>query len=88
MSDVNKINDQQLEDVTGGRIRVIRNSDAGYANIRSGAGMDYEVLLTLNNGREVDTTGKVKYADGFDWCQIYLDNGDYGWVAAHFLKNG
>ena len=37
MSDMKKINDQELENVVGGKIKVIRNSDASYANIRSGA---------------------------------------------------
>lgn len=81
MTDINKINDESLENVTGGRIRVVQNS-AG-ANIRSGPGTRYEKLYHLGNGREVETTGERVYssADGFDWVE--LDDG--GWVAAHLL---
>ena len=87
MSEMNKINDQALENVVGGKIKIIRNSDAGYANIRSAAGLGSRVLFTLNNGSRVDTTGNVIHRDGYDWCEIYLDNDQYGWVAAHFFKN-
>lgn len=78
---MNKLNDEALINVTGGRIRVVTN-DAG-ANIRSGPGTCYEKLYHLGYGREVDTIGNRVYndEDGFDWVQ--LDDG--GWVAAHLL---
>ena len=81
MTDMNKINEKELENVTGGRIRVVQNG-AG-ANIRSGPGTGYRKLYHLGNGREVDTTGRRVYNedDGYDWVQI--DDG--GWVAAHLL---
>ena len=81
MSDMKKLSDEALENVVGGRIRVVTN-DAG-ANIRSGPGTRYEKLYHLGRGREVDTNGERVYndADGYDWVQ--LDDG--GWVAAHLL---
>ena len=77
MSDMKKLSDEALENVTGGRIRVVKN-DAG-ANIRSGPGTRYEKLYHLGRGREVDTNGERVYndADGYDWVQ--LDDG--GWVS-------
>ena len=85
MSDMNKINDESLEEVVGGKLYTIRNDDASYVNIRSGAGLDSRVLFKMNNGQKVDTTGNKIKRDGFVWCEIYLDNDQYGWVAQHFL---
>ena len=81
MADMNKLNDELLENVTGGRIRVVQN-DAG-ANVRSGPGQNFRKLYHLEDGDEVDTNGERVYNDddGFDWVQ--LDDG--GWIAAHLL---
>lgn len=83
MADFEKIKDEKLGDVTGGARRYISNSDAGYANIRSGPGTRYNCEYSLNNGCSVNTTGYRVYseADGYDWVE--LDDGN--WIAAHLL---
>lgn len=85
MSDMNQIRDENLDNVVGGKIRVINNRDASYANIRSNAGLGSSVLFTMKNGEKVDTTGNRIHRDGFDWYEIYLDGGRYGWIAGHFI---
>lgn len=83
--DINKINDEALEKVTGGRLRKIDNPDAGYANIRSTPGLESRVLFRMRNGELVDTTGLVVHRDGYDWYEIYLDDDALGWVAGHLI---
>ncbi len=85
MTDMNKINDEALNEVTGGKIKTIHNSDASYANIRSGAGLNTRVLFRMNNGQKVDTTGNHIRRDNIDWYEIYLDDDQYGWIAGHFI---
>ena len=70
MADINKINDESLENVTGGVKRIVQNDAVNYANVRSGAGLKYDVEYKVYNGTAVYTTGKVKYADGYDWYQL------------------
>jgi uncharacterized protein YgiM (DUF1202 family) len=78
---INKISDESLEKVSGGKIRKIDNPDASYANIRSTPGMESRVMFRMNNGELVDTTGLVVNKDGLDWYEIYLDDNVMGWVA-------
>jgi hypothetical protein len=79
--EMNKISDEALEQVSGGKIREIDNPDAPYANIRSTPGMESRIMFRMYNGEKVDTTGLVVNRDGLDWYEIYLDNDVMGWVA-------
>jgi uncharacterized protein YgiM (DUF1202 family) len=83
MADFEKIKDENLENVTGGRRRYIENDSAGYANIRSGPGTNYDVAYSLNNGQSVYTTGYTVYSDrdGYRWAE--LDDGNF--IALHLL---
>ena len=81
MADINKINDESLENVTGGVKRIVQNDAVNYANVRSGAGLKYDVEYKVYNGTAVYTTGKVKYADGYDWYQ--LDDGY--WISGSLI---
>ena len=81
MADINKINDESLENVTGGVKRIVQNDAVNYANVRSGPGLKYEVEYKAFNGTEVYTTGKIRYADGYDWYQ--LDDGC--WIAGSLI---
>ena len=88
---MNKLNENQLEQVVGGKKRYVQN-DAG-ANVRSGPGTDYSKWYHMDEGDvcwyhmdEGDvcyTNGERVYsrADGYDWVQLE----DGGWVAAHLL---
>ena len=85
MSDMNKINDESLENVVGGKLRRIYNDSASYANIRGAAGLHSKVLFKMNNGEMVDTTGNHINRDNIEWYEIYLDDNKYGWIAGHFI---
>ena len=81
MADMNKLNDSQLNNVTGGKKRYVQY-DAG-ANVRSGPGTSFGKWYHLDEGDPCYTNGERVYNhnDGFDWVQLE----DGGWVAAHLL---
>ena len=83
MSDLNKINDEALNQVVGGVKRVVDTGTSQNAAVRDGAGKGYEQIASLENGTVVNATGKFREADGRNWAQI-----DYpfdGWIAASIL---
>ena len=54
------------------------------ANIRSGPGVDYEVITTADQGARFKATGNQKEAsNGRPWYEIYLDDAgtETGWVS-------
>lgn len=54
-------------------------------NLRSGPGLEYEILATLPAGSVVGFTG---FTDGTgDWVQVDAADGPLGWVVARFLSN-
>lgn len=80
---MNKINDAALDQVVGGRKRVVDTGTSQNAAVRDGAGKGYEQIASLKNGTVVNTTGNFREADGRSWAQI-----DYpvdGWIAASIL---
>ena len=85
MSEIRKINEDSLNEVTGGKIRTIYNPDADYVNIRSTPGMESRVMFRMNNGDIVDTTGLVVNKDGLDWYEFYLDDDVMGWLCGYFI---
>ena len=66
---MNKLNENQLEQVVGGKKRYVQN-DAG-ANVRSGPGTDYSKWYHMDEGDVCYTNGERVYsrADGYDWVQ-------------------
>ena len=59
------INDMELDNVTGGATRTVKNNSLKYANIREGAGLKSKVITKLNNGTKVKTTGNKIKKDGY-----------------------
>lgn len=84
MADFDKINDEALEDVTGGEERTVHNDTVNYANVRQNPGLSASIIGTVYNGTKVCTTGKRATKDGFVWCEIYFGSG-LGWIAAHLI---
>ena len=54
----------------------------GGLRMRSGPGTNYEVLVFLAEGQEVDVLGRDEAGE---WLKISLDSGEEGWVAAEFV---
>ena len=83
MTEMNKINDAALEEVTGGATRTVNTGTSQNAAVRCGAGKGYEQIDSLKNGTKVNATGVFKEADGRSWAQI--DSPVNGWIAASIL---
>ena len=88
MSDMmKKINDEALENVTGGREVQVRNHEASYANLRTAPGLSSRVKLTLDNGAWVGTTGRKERKDGYTWYEVYVVGAEDcgGWIAGSLI---
>ena len=75
MTDMVKLNDQELENAVGGRTVTVQNSASPYTNLRAKAGLKSDVVLRLENGDLLETTGKKKQKDGYVWYQVYVIGG-------------
>jgi uncharacterized protein YgiM (DUF1202 family) len=62
---------------------VIVNTDL--LNLRSGAGLSKSVIMTLPYGTWLIVSNGPMAADGYNWFEVEIRNGDLGWVAGAFL---
>ena len=86
MTDMNKMNAAELENVTGGARRTVHNDAVSYANIRRAPGLNSEVILKFPNGDTVETTGNKVTKDGYVWYEIMLAGAfDSGWIAGSLI---
>ena len=86
ISDLNKVNDQALDNVVGGATRTVHNDAVSYANVRHAPGLNSSVASQISNGTKVVTTGEVVYADGYNWYKIVLPGGsDEAWIAGSLI---
>ena len=88
MKEFEKINENILENVTGGVRRTVYNDAVGYANLRKAPGLNSDVFFTLRNGNRVDTTGNKVTKDGYTWYEVRLvdyDTGWTGWIAGSLI---
>ena len=86
MTDINKINEEALENVNGGTLRTVHNDSVGHANIRQSPGLNSEVFFTIKNGQQVDMTGRKMANDGYVWYEINLAGAyDTGWIAGSLI---
>ena len=82
-----KINEEALENVTGGATRKVYNDAVPYANLRTAPGLDSSIKLRLDNGDLVETTGKKEYKDGYVWYQVYVIGAEdcFGWISGSLI---
>ena len=86
MSEMNRIQEEALEEVVGGAIRTVHNDSVPYANVRETPGLKGTVAAKLANGTKVRTTGNKVKKDGYIWYEITLESGsDYGWIAGSLI---
>ena len=81
MTDINKINDEVLEEVNGGARRHVSGSPVGYVHVRKGPGEDYSVVYNVSNGDVVYTTGRHVWNGDYNWYE--LTNGC--WIAGSLI---
>jgi uncharacterized protein YgiM (DUF1202 family) len=87
MADMNKISDEALASVVGGVTRRVHNDAVNYANLRDAAGLDSDVIMKLENGTYVETTGRTKTKDGYTWYQVYVIGAEdcFGWISGSLI---
>ncbi|MFB0538090.1 MAG: cyclic nucleotide-binding domain-containing protein [Anaerolineae bacterium] len=66
-------------------VPIASRTTGGGLRMRSGPGTDYEVLVMLAEGLEVDVLGRDEAGE---WLKISVDSGEEGWVAAEFIDVG
>jgi len=60
-------------------------ADGEILNVRSGPGVTFEIVASLNpNDHGLRTTGKIESVDNIPWRELYIDDG-VGWVSGAFL---
>lgn len=86
MTEMNKLNVESLEEVTGGAVRTVHNSSVNYANVRREPGLDGPIAGKVYNGTKLITTGKKSKKDGYVWYEVTLEGGsDYAWIAGSLI---
>ena len=87
MTDMNKINVEELENVAGGKDVRVNNPSVGYANLRDKPGLNSKVICKLDNGDWVGTTGRKEKKDGYVWYEVYvIGSEDFGgWIAGSLI---
>ncbi len=83
MSENNKINDQELENVSGGIYRVVNTGDTRNAAIRNAPGLSTTIIGSLPNGTVANATGRFVRVDGRNWAEI--DYPMWGWIKGSIL---
>ena len=84
---LNRINEEQLADVVGGKTVAVNNDSTYYANLRSAPGLSSKSITKLENVTVVETTGKKEYKDGYTWYQVYVVGSEdcFGWIAGSLI---
>ena len=83
MSEKININEQELENVSGGEYRVVNTGDSRNAAIRSAPGLNTPIIGSLPNGTWANTTGRFTHVDGCNWAEINAPM--WGWIKGSIL---
>ena len=67
----------------------IKTNDGNGCNVRCGPSTKLDIITALMDGTSVNVIDKGKYIsnDGYDWCQIELNDGRYGFIPIKYLTN-
>ncbi len=86
MADMEKLNLDELDNAVGGRTVIIQNDATTYANIRKQPGLGSEVILEVDNGNKLETTGNKVKKDGYVWYEVKLPRkSGTGWIAGSLI---
>ncbi len=83
MTEMNKMNEKALENVTGGVQRTVDTGDTRNAAIRVAPGEDKAQIASLKNGTMVNATGQFVRAGGRNWAEINYPVS--GWIKASII---
>ena len=87
MSEMDKLNIDALEEVSGGVMRTVQNDAAYYANVRRAPGIDAIIIAKVYNGTKLQTRATRTFKkDGYVWYEVTLPDGsDKGWIAGSLI---
>ena len=86
MSEMNKINFEELEEVTGGKIVTVENNAVNYANLRYIPGSTGRIAGKAYNGTKLRISGRRVKKDGYVWYEAtLLDGTETVWVAGSLI---
>ena len=82
---MNRINDEALENVVGGAMKVVRTGTSQNAAVRKGPGTEFKQIRSLKNGTKVNFTGTVFYSPEDDRKFAEIDYPVHGFIAASMI---
>ena len=81
-----ELNDEALEEVSGGKSANQKIKATGNVNVRKGPGLDYVSMGTISKGMTLTFLGSVKKdGRGVAWYKVKF-NGAIGWVSSKYAK--
>ncbi len=84
MADKKVLNEDEMQQASGGVYRTVNTNMAMDAVVRSGPGFNYAQIGSLKNGTQANTTGNVSMnRDGETWYEINYPM--YGWMKGNLL---
>ena len=88
MTEMNKLNAEALEQVTGGKLRMVCNDTVSYANVRTGPGTNYK-KTGMHTGRGIFTIMEVQQGrgstQGWGLLKAYSDKKN-GWITLDYAE--
>ena len=86
MTEMKKINVEELVNAAGGEWRQVNTRTVQNGVLRNGPGTGFDQIDSLSNGTKVNTTGRRIYNEDDDryFCEVRV-NGQKGWIAASII---
>lgn len=86
MSEMNKVDVDELEEVAGGKIVTVNNNAVNYAHVRYAPGLNSQVASKVYNGTKLRITGTKSKKDGYVWYEAtLLDGSEKIWIAGSLI---
>ena len=87
MTGVNKLSENDLEQVSGGTVETFTGNPHGTnVHVYAGADKKSRVLFNLNNGQKLFKTGTCVIIDGKTWYEVQVPwHSETGWVESSLI---
>jgi len=85
-NDALELNEEQLDEVAGGKSSTEKVKATGNANVRTGPGLSYGVIGSISKGDTLTYLGIAKKDDrGVRWYKVKF-SGQNGWISSKYSK--
>ena len=86
MNEMQELNLEELEDVSGGKSAGQKIKATGDLNVRKGPGLGYDIMGSIKKGAKLEFLGEVKKdSRGVYWGKVVYKN-KTGWVSSKYAK--